>query len=218
MKVSINTDKLHLPGPGSPSAWETPPPGARAADTEVARSTLRELGFSEVEVDQLHKMAIGTQVALKVTEGWPTEGEDRKVIKALAAVIDALGLISQGLSPRAHAEVASVSLQRFGDPNRISSLASELSQSRTLGHYLRSRAATLPVQTRRKPPTQLVRELAAVAAGRLGAPTKGSESPFFKACVAMFALAGRSAAPDRAIERYQKGLGDSSKKRGTNRP
>lgn len=217
MKLLIDIDKLHLPGPGSASAWKAPP-GTRAADTDSARGALLELGFSAQEVDQLHRMAAGTQLALKIVDGWPTEGEDRKVIEALAAVVDALGLISQGLSPRAHAEIAAVSLQRFGDPNRISNLARELSQSRTLGHYLRSRAAALPAQTRRKPPTQLVRELATIAAGRLGTPTKWPESPFYKACVAMFTLAGRPTAPDRAIDRYLEGLGDRGKKRGPNRP
>lgn len=207
MKISINTDMLHLPGQGVGAGWVTPST-VSADEQDLAIQELLALGLSEQEIQRLQVAIEEDNASQKIMKPWPSQGEDRKSLEATAKLCLGLSTIVNGLSPRAHAELATAALQATGAVSAVFDLPKTLLQ---IGNQLQQRLRDAPTQSRPKPRTQLVRAVWNLQSARLGAPNKYPESPFYRACQQVFILAGIGStalppSPDRAIDALVRSL------------
>jgi hypothetical protein len=196
VKVTLDTDKLRLPGAGA--GWEgvADPSRQRAGAIEALRE-LASLGLTGSEVRRLLRRIAVESTANAIVQRWPTVGEDRAVLRAAADLAQALALVLAGASPKAQAEMATAAHLALRDPTYSDRAA------RDLLHFsvgLRQRIANMPTQGRRKSPVSIVRAVHEVAGSRLGSVTHWPEAPFRRACVAALTLAGRPGFPDNAIK------------------
>jgi hypothetical protein len=197
LKVLVNTDRLRLPGGGSAELW---PPGPqperrrppRAIRAEAVRELL-QLGVTPIEIRRLVRRIEEESRQRAAEEAWPSQADDRKVLCAVSDLAEALACIFQGASPRARAEIA----EAASDPWLPSVLQAQLKQ---LAGSLRRRTEQPLQPIRREAPRFLPIAVQDVIGHRIGNPSKWPASPFRRACVAAFALTGRTGSPDRAIE------------------
>jgi hypothetical protein len=161
---------------------------------------------SSLEIRRLLRALTHAAMTMDLRGGWPTLVEDHAVLCAAADLAQGLAEIFQGASPRAQSEFATAAKRALGDP----AYPDEAQTCLTLfAAALRARTSEKPPQARRQPAVEIVRAVSTVAGHRLGAVSWSDGTPFRRACVAAFALAGRHASPDRAIQHYRKTLNDS---------
>lgn len=197
MKIIVDTDKLSLPGPGAGAGWEVPT-RVSIQNRDSAIDALHKLGLAPHEIERLlAEIGIDAQ-SHAIMAKWPTVGKDKKALKAVADLSGALAVVLHGLSPKAHAELATASLKSLGVVTAALDLERPLM---LLSAGLRQRISTLPSQSRATPRTQLVRAVWALQSPVLGKPSTWPESEFYKACEQVFVLAGLgNASPDKAIK------------------
>jgi len=198
LKIKLDTDALKLPGPGAAAGWGTPlPRHAAAREGRLgAVHELRNAGLSLRQVKALLRTLEHEHSTRAITTKWPTVGEDRKVLQAVADLAECLAIVLRGASPNAQAQIetaAHVVLRDWSYPRRA---RAELA---VFARGLRARLDKMPAQSRNRSPVGIVRALLLVAGQTLPEPTTEQSSRFYTACRAAFTLAGVTTSPDRAI-------------------
>jgi len=207
MKLKIDTDKLHLPGPGAAALWE-PRLSSRRAERLAGVRELRSLGLPGAEIRCIFRQLAIVAGVREVTRQWPTVDQDRQALQAAAELSQALATVLEGASSRAQAEIAAAAC-RLRDESLPQGLCVGL---RLLAAALQQRIGLMPKQSRRRAPIEIVRVVAEVCGRRLGKVTTWEEGPFRRACVAAFSIAGLPTSPDKAIAAYAAEVDDSQMK------
>jgi hypothetical protein len=142
--------------------------------------------------------------AAAMVDTWPTIGEDRA---ALAAMADHLALLAHSidsLSPHAKAEFATACLRAFRTP-----AGPEAAGLNALAAAIRARLDTMPEQDRRRSHASLVARVAIIVAPLGIKPSVSENSKFYRLCAGAFAIAGIRTRPPKT---------ESSKKRSAAPP
>jgi hypothetical protein len=200
VKVSIDTDRLSLPGPVAAGRSAQP---QREDLRTAALDELAALGLTPGELEALEETINQMRAASDIYAAWPTAVEDHAVVHAVATLAEGLATVVLGASPRARVALDTCALVGLRDANHLERAVQDLL---ALAGTIRARHAEKPAQVRRRPPTHLVRALAAIAGHRLGPVTHAENSPFRLAAEAAFALAGLFGSPERAIREYRREL------------
>lgn len=196
MKIRIDTTKLALPGDGAGAEWGWQSKVPRAVKLAAVRELI-EIGLCPHDVRRLVRRLGDEKTAMGIVLNWPTVTQDKASLKAVVELARGLGVVLADASPRAQAQIATAALTALGDATFPHTLPSELAR---FAAALQGRIDKMPKQSRREAPKRLVNAVVVIAGQKLGKITTWPESPFRRACVAAFQLAGVSTSPDNAIK------------------